>query len=212
MKTRNLEASLSNSLGAELSNVGAELLEVGVDSVLNDGVLKNLPIVGSVVGLFKAGTVVKEHLYIKKLLTFLREFSSISENQRISFISEELSDDSKREKFGETMLNLIERNDDLRKFGLFARVFEVHFCNNLSYEDTIRICMMIDRTYYSDLEYIFEFSNGSLDEQEKASELYKSGFLSFSGLDGGTFEDEESGGIIYTINRYGEILKNILNI
>lgn len=212
MKDRDLESLLSNSLGAELSGVGVELLEVGVDSVLNDGVLKDLPIVGSVVGLIKAGVAVKERFYIKKLLTFLREFSSINENQRIKFITEELSDDSKRERFGETMLNLIERNDDSKKFSLYARVFEVHFCNSLSYEDTIRMCMMIDRTYYSDLEYILDFSDGSFGEQEKAGELYKSGFLSFSGLDAGTFDDEESGGIVYTINRYGDILKSIFDV
>ncbi len=141
-----LENTLPNSLGTELTTVGSNIFELGVDAVLNDGILKNIPVVNSIVGLFKAGLGIKDYYYIEKLLKFLMEFKNIDESLRLKFISEELSDDSKRKKFGEVMLTLIDKNDDAKKFKLYARVFELHILDHCSYDDAIRLCTMIDRT------------------------------------------------------------------
>jgi hypothetical protein len=210
MQNNKLEKTLPDSLGTELTNISTNLMEVGVDAVIENGVLKDIPIVGSIVEMIKAGVSVKERFYVRKLITFLNEFKNIDETLRIKFISEELNDDSKKEKFGETILALIEKSDDLNKFKLYAKIFEMHFNGKCTYDDSIRMCSMIEKAFFSDLLYICNFKNNSLDNQLVTGELYKVGFLTFAGIDGGEFGKEESGGMIYKINKYGSYLKEII--
>jgi hypothetical protein len=47
--------------------------EIGLDAFVSDGILKEIPIVKTVVGVVKSGLKVKEIFFAKKILTFLRE-------------------------------------------------------------------------------------------------------------------------------------------
>ena len=86
----------------------------------------------------------------------------------------------------------------------------MHFTDRCTYDEAIRICSMIEKAFYSDLLYICKFKDGSFENQLVAGELYKVGFLSFSGIDGGELGKEDSGGIIYSINKYGLLFKEII--
>lgn len=210
MTKSKLTTTLPNSIGTELTSIQGNLTEVAVDSLLVDGLLKDIPVVSSVLGLVKTGVAVKDYLYIKKLLRFLGEFKNIEEEQRIRFVNEELSTEEEKDRFGEVMLNLIDKSDDARKFSLYANTFKLHFNEECTYEDCLRLCSMIEKTFYSDLCWIHQFEDGSFENKLSSSELYKSGFLSFSGMDGGTLGVENSGGIIYDVNRYGILLRKII--
>ncbi|AUL95779.1 MULTISPECIES: hypothetical protein [Vibrio] len=210
MDKLSLEESLVSTMGQQLGGTGTELAEIAIDSVLDDGVLKDIPVVGTAVSLYQTGVAVRERQYVKKLVTFLSELNKTNEEARLRFIAEEMLTPEQRERFGETILSLIDKADDNRKFELYAKVFERLFMNACSYDDAIRICQMIERTFFSDLQYILVFENGCADDQLTAGELYKVGFLSFGGLDGGTFDDKNSGGVIYNRNKYGDILFELL--
>ncbi len=210
MKNNKLESALPNSLGKDLTDLGVNILEVGVDEVINEGVLKEIPIIGSAVGLIKSGVSIKDHFYVKKLMKFLDAFKDIDEESRVKFVSEELKDETKKEKFGETVLALIEKSDDTDKFKLYAKIFEICFSGHCKYDDAIKTCWMIENTFYSDLLYIKNFKDESFENQSIASNLYKGGFLDFCGFDSGEIGKENSGGIIYKINKHGDILKEIV--
>lgn len=202
------ENSLVESLGTNLGGVGTDLLEIGIDSVLEDGVLQDIPIINSIIGIYKTGASIREYLFMKKLIKFLNEFKKINEIDRQRFISEELGDKEKREKFGETILSLIEKADESKKLNLYAQVFKLHIMGKCTYDESIRICTMIDKIFYSDLEYLIKFQDGSFEERLITEELYKNGFLSYSGIDGGSASS--NGGIIYNKNRYGNITEDAL--
>ncbi|EGR0148424.1 hypothetical protein [Vibrio alginolyticus] len=210
MSKLSLEESLVSTMGQQLGGTGTELAEIAIDSVLDDGVLKDIPVVGTAISLYQTGVAVRERQYIKKLVTFLSELNKTDEEARLKFIAEEMLKPEQRERFGETILSLIDKADDNRKFELYAKVFERLFMNACSYDDAIRICQMIERTFYSDLQYIVVFEGGCAKDQLTAGELYKVGFLSFGGLDGGTIGDENSGGVIYKRNKYGDILFELI--
>ncbi|MFZ6039785.1 hypothetical protein ACOV11_04665 [Vibrio natriegens] len=210
MNKLSLEESLVSTMGQHLGGAGTELAEIAIDSVLDDGILKDIPVVGTAISLYQTGVAVRERQYIKKLVTFLSELNKTDEEARLKFIAEEMLKPEQRERFGETILSLIDKADDNRKFELYAKVFERLFMNACSYDDAIRICQMIERTFYSDLQYIAVFEGGCAKDQLTAGELYKVGFLSFGGLDGGTIGDENSGGVIYNRNKYGDILFELI--
>ncbi|MDU9047491.1 MAG: hypothetical protein Q3M30_01485 [Candidatus Electrothrix sp. Rat3] len=66
---------------------------------------------------------------------------------------------------------------------------------------------MIDRCYVQDLSLLETFTEGPQGNNSPIAEtLLSVGFLSNGGLDGGTFDDEDSGGVIYNMNEYGKSL------
>ncbi|HAS8429726.1 TPA: hypothetical protein I7765_20720 [Vibrio vulnificus] len=208
----NLSRAASDSIGAELTSVGMDLAEVSVDAVLEEGLLKDIPIVGSVVGLAKSGIALRERLYVKKLIKFLSELQKIDSEAREKFISAQLDTDEKKDKFGETVISLIDRAESDEKLILYAKVFESHFRDVIDYDHCIRLCQMVERAFYSDLLYLLHFEDNSLEHQEITSELYRNGFLTFAGVDGGNWSGEVSsdGGMLYRISSYGNSLKAIL--
>ncbi|HCG5954451.1 TPA: hypothetical protein NJ081_002906 [Vibrio parahaemolyticus] len=210
MRKLNLEESLVSTMAQKIGGTSTELAEIAIDSVLEDGVLKDIPVVGAVVSLFKTGVAVRERQYVKKLITFLSELDKTDEEARLKFIAEEMLEPEQRERFGETILSLIDKADDTRKFELYARAFERLFMNTCRYDDAIRMCQMIERTFYSDLQSILTFEDGCSEDQLTAGELYKVGFLSFGGLDGGSLGEDHSSGVIYNRNKYGDMLFDLI--
>lgn len=205
-----IESSLVTTMGQGLGGFSTDLAEIAIDSVLEDGVLKEVPIVGAFIALYKTGVAVRDRQYFKKLIQFLTEFNKTNEQARLKFIAEEMVEAEQREKFGETMLSLIDKADDSRKFELYAKVFERLFMNKCNYDEAVRICIMIERSFFSDLQYISNFMDGIPSDQLTAGELYKVGFLSFNGIDGGGFSDIGSGELMYSRNKYGEILSELI--
>lgn len=60
--------------------------ETALDAVLDDGVLKDIPIIGTALSLYKAGDSIRANLFAKKILAFLYEIEELSSEQRQQFI------------------------------------------------------------------------------------------------------------------------------
>ena len=50
-----LAVALSGSLGENILDITSDLLEVGLDSIVEDGLLKDVPILSTAISLFKMG-------------------------------------------------------------------------------------------------------------------------------------------------------------
>ncbi len=75
---------------------------------------------------------------------------------------------------------------------------------------------MINRSYYKDLFALKSFSNhntistgDSIADKDVLESLFSYGFIENRGIDGGN-SNLNSGGTIYSINRYGIIVRDIL--
>jgi len=105
----NLPDSLSKTISnSELVSVSSELGEIAIDSILEDGLLKDLPIIASLTGLWKTGASIKDALFTRKLITFLNAISDIPTDKRAGMV-ESLNDPVTAEKAGEKLLVLLER-------------------------------------------------------------------------------------------------------
>jgi hypothetical protein len=103
-------------------------------------------------------------------------------------------------------LLLIDRADSLQKPSILGKLLSNHILGNISYEDVTRLSYIVDRVYISDLNYLLKFESGVQRNSNIAASLQSVGLLSFSGIDGGNFDNEDSGGVIYVLNEYGKIL------
>jgi hypothetical protein len=67
----NLPEKMEQSLTAELSSLTINLSEVGLDTALQEGLFRDIPIFGSVVSLGKGIISIPEILLFRKLTRFL---------------------------------------------------------------------------------------------------------------------------------------------
>jgi hypothetical protein len=68
---KKLSNSFSQTLkDSDLQNATIGLSEVFVDSLIDDGVARDIPIIGTVIGIGKASMGIKEILFLKKIIYF----------------------------------------------------------------------------------------------------------------------------------------------
>ena len=112
-------SSLSKSMELTMDkgnlSVLRDLGEVAIDAVMDDGILRNVPILSAVVGVGKCIRNVSDVLFAKRLITFLYGLKDIKPKQREVAIAKWESDAKFRIRVGETLLNMINRCDDTQK-------------------------------------------------------------------------------------------------
>jgi hypothetical protein len=91
----------------EFQSVTSDIAEVLIDGVLTDGILKDLPLIGSLVGLVKTGVNVKDRLFVKKLLTFLTQLNEIPADKRKELMEAIDNSQKYRTKVGEKLLEMV---------------------------------------------------------------------------------------------------------
>jgi hypothetical protein len=145
-----LDKSLVDTLRVEeLNNLLKDISEIAIDSMLNDGLLKEIPLVSTVLVLSKTSIAIRDRIFLKKILRFLNEIFKISVDERNSFAAQLESNPSLREKVGDAIIIFIERHDDIEKSELLAKVFTGFIKNKLDLDTFLRLCSSIDKTTIS---------------------------------------------------------------
>jgi hypothetical protein len=145
MGETDLDLSLIQSIReSELVPVATDLTEVGLDAIMDQGLLKDIPIIGSFVNLCKAGRTIQGRMYARKLLLFLRELSKVPKAKRLAAIDKIESDPKHRKKTGETLLLLLDRMNDTDKPVLMARAYTALLEDRISYDQFLQFAFIID--------------------------------------------------------------------
>lgn len=82
-----------------------------MDSVLSEGVLRELPIVGTMVKLAKTRQRIAEELFLRKLLRFLCELRSVSAEERAELLAKYPDGSEQQRDLGENLLLALDRLD-----------------------------------------------------------------------------------------------------
>lgn len=119
----NLATSLTDTLkNSDLQGVTTEWSEVFLDTLLEDGILKDIPIISSIIGIGKTGMKISEMLFMKKLLYFITQVNEIPAHEREKVISEIDNSKSYRIKVGEKLLYIINECDDHEKSEIMGKL------------------------------------------------------------------------------------------
>jgi len=152
MEPEALSTSLVDSLTEfDPAQITPDLVEVALDHILEDGVIKDIPIVRMIAGLGKAVASIRDRALVKKLAKFLASLKSVSEEVRGRFKARMNEDDKFKRKVGEKLLLIIERLDDMGKPTLIALAFQAYMEESIDFETFQRIACAIDKSFYEDL-------------------------------------------------------------
>lgn len=147
--TSSFDKTLKDS---NLHGVSTALSEVIIDGVLDDGILKDIPILGTIVGIGKVAKNVNESLFLKKLIYFISEITETDAVERNKLISEIDNSKKYRVKVGEKLLYIIDKCEDHSNSEYVAKMFNAFLNSELSYRDFLRSASIIQKILITDLE------------------------------------------------------------
>ena len=169
-----LEATIETS---DLENIDVNLAEVAIDSILKDGALKDLPIVGTIVGLSKFGFKLRENIFLKKVLKFLFELKSISQEKRQKFLKRIEASEDYNNKVGEALILILDKLVDLEKPQLIGKLFASSIREEIDYKTFLKLSYLVDNLFLPDLISLREINVGKEIAFNKKEELYRVGFM-----------------------------------
>lgn len=157
----NLSKSLSKTLvESDLSNVTSDVLESVLDEgLLGEGIIKDIPIINSLIGIGKTINSVQNYLFTKKIVTFLIGLSSINKEKRNEVISKINSDPKYNQSVGSKLLFILDNAQDHISSNLISKLFVAFIKDELTYKEFCKASLIINKVDYYDLEIFLNLTN-----------------------------------------------------
>lgn len=201
----------------ELQNLSGNLGEILIDSILVEGIFKELPLFATLTSVAKLTASVSDRILLKKLEVFINNLN-IKSDEEIEEFKEKYFKVSDYKRIGEKLLLSLERADSSIKISWLSKILLLLLSKEIQRSDFMRLSSIITGCYISDVSKITVFSerneirsSNTLIETYSLDHLYSVGLIETRGFDGGNAAGENSG-TIYGLNHFGEIfLKKIIN-
>ena len=196
----------------DLLSIVSDLSEVAVDSVLKDGLLKDIPVFG--IGFSVANLILSasDKILLNKLLRFLKELGFRSQKE-IEIFKEKYFKDKDYKHIGAQLLYIIERSDDEEKIKLLAKLLRLFIDQSIDKMEYLRLASIVNNSFPYDLYQIRVFKKyPEITSQNKNIEtyildhLFSIGLLESHGTDSGGVSEDSDSGTIYALNKFGTII------
>lgn len=141
-------------------DLGIDILEVGIDTVLTDGVLRDLPFVKTCMGIWKFGCAVRDRNLLVQTLTFIHEFNSrtISPEKLGKYKTDIMNDSKKAEKELGRVLVILDRIIDQSKSQFLSRAYAAYVNTDIGWDSFRELSDVIDRIFIDDIPFLKSIS------------------------------------------------------
>lgn len=173
----NISNSLEETLkDSDLQGVSINLAETFSDAVLEDGILKDIPLLGTIIGTAKATFSLRERLLVKKLIYFITGLKSIDPIKRNKMISKVNESEKYNIKVGEKLLYIIDKCEDHISAQYISDLFLSFLKGEITYDEFLRAASTIQKLLTQD---IAEFINTKVENIETSITQYDKGLSDF---------------------------------
>jgi len=145
---------LKSAVSSEAKDIAVEWSQFGIEKLLAEGALKDAPMLGTVVKICTMTKTIRDHLFMRKVLDFLRACPQFNDLEKMGFAREHLSDPEKIKKLGDTMVLILDKLDDLEKAEILAKLFAALVRKHIDYSDFRRLAAGVDRAFIEDLKIL----------------------------------------------------------
>jgi len=135
MKNPNQE--LIGSIASPLTGLSKEMLEIGIDEITDNEVVKKIPILSSIIAGYRTFIAIREYQFMKKIMQFLFEQKGLSERERKIWLLK--MDEKEQVKIGEVTLELLDKVNSMHKAKILGIIFCRLIAGKISSRDYIRV-------------------------------------------------------------------------
>jgi hypothetical protein len=132
----------SNNVSSPAKDLVINISELLVDKVLDDGLLKEIPILSTIVSLYKIPHSISDKILFNKLSIFLNDLKSIGKKD-IKEMMNKLENEDFKIKVSSYVLELMDKADHPNKAKMIAKVFVAYIEKKIDYEMLYRLNKII---------------------------------------------------------------------
>ncbi len=165
--------------------VGADIAEVGLDQLIDDGVLKELPVLSTILKTVKIGNSVHDWFYTRKLLTFIKAIydGTVTEKEWNKHMEKLQKDPKRRIKELETLAVNIDRHNKRVKEIILANYYVEYIIGNISWAQFNLFAEALDIISFYDFDTLsFMVSNEYLSLEDEMENMLSLKHLNNAGL------------------------------
>ncbi len=181
--TEDFEKSLFNDSKETLM----DYVEVGIDCFINDGILKEIPIVETIVSVLNVGKNIHDRNLLKQTLTFISEFNNNSiSRERLEKYKLKMENDTKKceEELGRVLLllnNFIDREKSL----MLAKLFKSYINEKINWDEFCEYSEIVSRIFIQDLKILKDIYNKVIiddtgSDKFRIERLYNTGLVGWN--------------------------------
>jgi hypothetical protein len=213
---------------SNLEDLAIDFSELTIDSLLDESLFKDIPIVSTIVSLSKFGANVRDKLFLRKIFSFLSGLKGVPAINRSKMIKK--IDESKqyRVKVGEKLLYIIDSCSDFENSERIAYLFKAFIEGVIDYNDFLRTSNVLEKITDYDFKWFIKNAKEHTNV-ENVGGLISSGLfdLSYNPIDvqvneesdrktllegGSKYKTDVDGGdMIVTFSHAGEIVMKLFN-
>jgi len=150
--TRTIEKEMGLTVqNTDLSIINEDMLEFGLDFFLEEGVLRDLPVIGAVTGVYKFGRSIQTAHFTKKIVNFLFELKPTTIDERNEFIKSIEEESGYLENVGEQLILIIEKTDNFYKAKLLGKLLTASIKKEITYQEFLYLGHMVNNNHLQHL-------------------------------------------------------------
>ena len=148
--------SFSSSLFNGSKDSIGDIVELGIDSLLDDGLFKDIPIVSMLVGVKNTYQNIHDRNLLKQTLTFIKQFNSGTINEeKLNKYKKMLYEDSKKaEKELGRVLIILNSTIDMEKSQMLANLYKSYINEKINWNLFCEFSEIIKMLFLSDFNII----------------------------------------------------------
>ena len=185
-----LTDSFEKSLFNDSNDVISDYLELGVDSFISDGILKEIPIVKSIVSVLKIGKNIHDRNLLKQTLTFINEFNNSNISiEKLNRYREDIENNDKKceEELGRVLL-LLNSYIDKEKSIMLAKLFKAYINIEINWNKFCEYSEIINRLFIQDFDLLRKIYYSQVNDTSNINDIYRVERLNSLGVIGMTFK------------------------
>ena len=149
-------SSFSSSLFDGSKDSIGDIVEIGIDSLLDDGLFKDIPIVNMLVGVKNTYQNIHDRNLLKQTLAFIKQFNSgtIDQNKLIKYKELINSDSKKAEKELGRVLIILNSTVDMEKSQMLANLYKAYINEKINWNQFCEFSEIIKMLFLNDFNII----------------------------------------------------------
>jgi hypothetical protein len=141
----------------ELIEITKDFAEVGIDTVIEEGFLRDIPIFGTLINISRCAKAIPDLIFAAKVKKFLFKISEVEEKKRVAFQIKLQCDKKLADEAGQLALFSIDSVESLAKATLIGIVFREYVLGKIDFDELKKLMFAIEKSYYDHLITLVRF-------------------------------------------------------
>lgn len=141
-----------------------DISEMGIDSFLDDGIVKDIPLIKSVFAVYHMGKSIYAHHMYRQLIAFLKgvDAGSIPETKRIEHTIQMDQNPEKAQKELHLVLYTIDRSNEEEKASYFGKLYRAFVMAEIGWGQFTELTEVLTRMFIQDLPILRQLKAGPI--------------------------------------------------